>query len=185
MSSIILIRHTKPAMSEGLCYGQTDLSYEWEPFHTWQNTLSRPGPNRVYSSPLKRCHDLALKAQIGPICVDTRLLELNFGLWENRLWTELPREDTERWTRDCLRQSPPGGESLQDLSTRVRSFILDLSQGDETHIVFTHAGVIRLLLLTAHGEALDQFFDRSVAFGSIHVLPRRPEQEDFDRLLER
>ncbi|MBC7532257.1 MAG: histidine phosphatase family protein [Oligoflexus sp.] len=185
MSKIILIRHTRPDIPEGLCYGHSDVPYERDAFLAWQSQVPWPETYRVYSSPLKRCHDLALKALPGPVCIDHRLKELHFGLWENRLWSELPREDTERWTSDYLNQAPPEGETVQDLTLRLRSFILDLSEGDESHIVFSHAGVIRLLLLAAYGEGLGQYFVRTVDFGSIVILPRRPQAFDFDRLLER
>jgi len=185
VSKIILVRHTKPDIPEGLCYGQSDVPYELEGFHAWQNHEPWPDSVRVYSSPLKRCHDLALKALPGPICVDHRLKELHFGVWENRLWSELPREDTERWARDYLNEAPPEGESVQDLTARLRSFVSELSEGEETHIIFSHAGVIRLLLLASHEEGLDQYFVRAVDFGALFVLPRRPRPKDFDRLLER
>lgn len=185
MSAIILIRHTKPDIPEGLCYGQSDVSYEREGFDAWQNHEPWPPSFRVYSSPSKRCHDLALKVLPGPVCVDPRLKELDFGDWEHKLWSELPREDTERWTSDYLNEAPPDGESLRDLTLRVRSFLSELSLGPDAHVIFSHAGVIRLLLLASHSEGLDQYFVRAVDYGSLFTLARRPEAEDFDRLLQR
>lgn len=185
MSEIFLIRHTKPDIPEGLCYGQSDVPYAVEEFHAWETPRVWPQACRVFSSPSKRCHDLALKAFRQPIRVDSRLMELHFGNWEAKLWQDLPRDETEVWTRDYLNRAPPAGESLQDLTQRLRSFFVDQLCTDETTLIFTHAGVIRLLLIATHEEGLDQYFARPVDYGSVHRLPRYPRASDFDRLLER
>ncbi len=185
MSEILLIRHTKPDIPSGLCYGQTDVPYEREDFENWRNQHPWPSSYRVYSSPLRRCHDLALKALSGPICLDARLMELHFGEWEKKLWHELPRQDTERWTSDYLNEAPPGGETLIALTLRLQSFFAELETGERVKVLFSHAGVIRLLLCASHGEGIDQYFVRPVEYGSMFRLPRRPEAIDFDRLLRR
>ncbi len=41
----------------------------------------------------------------------------------------------------------PGGESVADLRHRIQEFLRGLGEGD--HLVFTHGGVIRYLLLDA------------------------------------
>jgi alpha-ribazole phosphatase len=193
--SIILIRHTKPLIPEGLCYGHSDVPYEEEGFAAWHNPDPWPSRMRVYSSPLKRCHDLAIKAVDVPICIDARLKEMHFGRWENRLWSELPRHETELWTSNYLREAPPEGESLRQLCARLQDFFSELKRGEDksrklkndeeahTHIVFSHAGVIRLLLIASYREGLDQYFVRQVDYGSIFYLPRCPEDEDFERIL--
>lgn len=97
----------------------------------------------VWSSDLTRAHETARLAGFAPM-VDPRLRELNFGLLEGMAWDELA-EVTQRSLVEFNDFAAPGGESVADLRERVGSFIADLIAGD--HLIFTHGGVIRLLLL--------------------------------------
>ncbi|RYZ51444.1 MAG: phosphoglycerate mutase [Proteobacteria bacterium] len=183
MSHLILIRHTRPDIPEGLCYGRTDVPYILSEFEDWVRHEPWPEKIHAYSSPLRRCLDLANKAMPTAVCVDERLIELDFGTWENRLWSDIPRHESDPWTADYTRLSPPGGENLLRMNARLEDFVLGLKRGDHTHVVFSHSGVIRLLLLAAYQETIDKYFDRHVDFGSTWVLPRIPEREDFARLI--
>lgn len=99
----------------------------------------------VWSSDLARAHDTARLAGFAPI-VDSRLRELNFGLLEGVSWDEL--DDATQWSlAEFDSFVAPNGESTADLRTRVESFVADLIEGD--HLIFTHGGVIRLLLRAA------------------------------------
>jgi alpha-ribazole phosphatase len=182
MSRLILIRHTRPDIPEGLCYGRTDVPYRLEDFEAWVRHEPWPERLRAYSSPLKRCLDLAVKTMPTAVCVDDRLIEYDFGRWENRLWSDIPRHESDPWTADYLRLSPPEGENLLGMCSRLENFIRDLEAGDHSHVLFSHSGVIRLLLLAAYQETMDKYFDRQVDFGSTWILPRIPEPEDFARL---
>ena len=99
----------------------------------------------IWSSDLTRARETARLARFDPI-VDRRLRELNFGSLEGMAWDEL-----ELATQESLVEFDnfvaPGGESASDLRERVGDFVSDLLPGD--HLVFTHGGVIRLLLRAA------------------------------------
>lgn len=99
----------------------------------------------VWSSDLSRAVQTAHLAGFDPI-VDRRLRELDFGSLEGKAWDELD-ETTQSSLVEFDVFVAPGGESAADLRKRVRSFVTDLSAGD--HLIFTHGGVIRLLLRTA------------------------------------
>ena len=96
----------------------------------------------IWSSDLARARETARLARFDPI-TDRRLRELNFGSLEGMSWDEL-----ERATHESLVEFDnfvaPGGESASELRERVGDFVGDLMAGD--HLVFTHGGVIRLLL---------------------------------------
>ncbi|RYZ48726.1 MAG: hypothetical protein EOP07_25445, partial [Proteobacteria bacterium] len=79
MSHLILIRHTRPDIPEGLCYGRTDVPYILSEFEDWVRHEPWPEKIHAYSSPLRRCLDLANKAMPTAVCVDERLIELDFG----------------------------------------------------------------------------------------------------------
>jgi len=95
----------------------------------------------VWSSDLVRAVDTARLAW-GEPCQDRRLRELRFGELEGQPWEHMD----ERWQEGLARFegfAPPGGETFDDLRTRVLSFVEELSPG--RHLVFTHGGVVRLL----------------------------------------
>ena len=106
--------------------------------------------DRVWSSDLQRAVHTAQLAYGEPV-QDPRLRELDFGDLEGELWLEL----AERY-REPLKSfagfAAPGGESLEDLGVRLRSFAESLEPG--RHLVFTHGGVIRWFM---HGLTDDVF----------------------------
>lgn len=54
---IYLIRHTKPKVGKGICYGQTDLEIDETSFEQKLNFISKKLPNHIekyFSSPLKK-----------------------------------------------------------------------------------------------------------------------------------
>ena len=179
--TILLIRHTSVIVPPGLCYGQTDVplspSFEDEAASV-RNSLP-PGPWAVWSSPSTRCLRLA-KTLATDVQIDERLRELDFGVWDGRPWSELPRDVTDLWLADFLNSRPPDGETFAELATRAEAFLCDIShvpmQG--TAVVVTHAGVIRALLARAAGTLLHEAFSIPVAFGSTHTLRLPPTPLD-------
>jgi probable phosphoglycerate mutase len=96
----------------------------------------------VWSSDLMRAIETAHLAAGEPV-PDGRLRELNFGSLEGRLWEECPP-----MVRDALVAfdgfGAPEGESVGELRSRVLEFVEGLPDGE--HLVFTHGGVVRVLL---------------------------------------
>lgn len=86
---------------------------------------------------------------------DGQLRERNFGSAQGRPLGELPTE----WSgiRDGLvvdaEARPPGGESLEELSRRVRTFFSQLAQveHDGDVLAVTHGGFIRVALAQCDG----------------------------------
>ena len=94
------------------------------------------------SSPSKRAVETARLAYGDPL-LDERLRELDFGLIEGSTWMDCSADVQER-LRDYDTFHAPNGESVAQLSERVHEALLELGSG--RHLVFTHGGVIRLLL---------------------------------------
>ena len=169
----LLVRHTKTAVPEGLCYGRTDVPLA-DTFATEAAAVRAalpPPPWRIVSSPAARCRQLA-ETFDAPVAFDERLCELDFGEWENRLWADLPRAQTEPWLADFVHCRPPGGESFGELAARAAAVLLDLTRlpDDRPLVVVTHAGVIRALLAAHRRIPLGEAFRLPVAFGSVHTL---------------
>ncbi len=170
----ILLRHTKTAAPEGLCYGRTEvpLADTFAAEAAAVRAALPPGPWRIVSSPAERCCRLA-QFLGGPATYDERLRELNFGEWGTRRWSDLPRAATEHWLADFVHRRPPGGESFSELAARAAAALSDLAREPDTCplLVITHAGVIRALLARAEGRPLVEAFARPVSFGGIYRLP--------------
>ena len=127
---LYLIRHTRPAIAKGLCYGQSDIPLT-KSFHKEarevQDRLARCVFSKVYTSPLQRCLLLSKELNLAAQS-DSRLMEMNFGEWENQPWnTIFNSPDGKRWFEEYLTTPCPGGESFMDVLVRVESFLKDLN----------------------------------------------------------
>ena len=137
-----LIRHPKPQVEPGICYGRLDIPAQIaaaELAHL--RTLLPPGLP-LWSSPLQRCRSLAEQLHAQPR-FDGRLAEIDFGAWEGRAWDDLPRPEIDAWAADVAGYAPPGGESPRQLQARVWAWLGEMVAAEA--VVVTHAGVIRAL----------------------------------------
>lgn len=175
--TLYLVRHPQPDVAPGLCYGASDvpvLDAEVARVHAALAAKGLPGDLPVYSSPLRRCALLAERLAPGRATRDARLAEMNFGEWELRPWSAIPRGDVDAWTADLLRYRPGGAENVLDVARRVRAFVDDL--GAASALVVCHAGTIRLLAAMHGGETLEQAALRAaqtphrVDYGELIVL---------------
>ena len=171
---LYLMRHTKPAVAEGVCYGQLDLDLPVGYSRSFEKILETfdffDPPPIVYTSPLKRCRLLADFLCRNPI-VDKRLQELNFGDWEGQSWQTLTRSVTERWTDNYLTERVPGGESFSDLEHRLRLFLSNLSQDSSRSIlVVTHAGPIRIITGLLDKIPRHRWMHRSIDYGEVIAI---------------
>lgn len=168
---IYLIRHTQTDTQKGLCYGQTDVSLAENFLDEVRDILKKiPAEACVFSSPLTRCTRLARLIN-DAVILDNRLLEINFGDWENVLFSNIEPEKLHDWTENFIALAPPSGESFTQLCLRVENFWNDLIKLDHERIVIvTHAGVIRALLAVILQLPPANAFQFNVSLGSIHKL---------------
>lgn len=147
---LILVRHTRPCVAADVCYGITDLDLA----PTFEDEAAAivatlPVADRLVSSPLRRCRRLAerIGAARGVVPVfDERLREFDFGTWEGVRWGAIPRAELDAWAADFFHARPHGGESVHMLRERVEAAIADYRRSGESHVVITHAGVIKAAL---------------------------------------
>ncbi|RZK31314.1 MAG: alpha-ribazole phosphatase [Hymenobacter sp.] len=166
---IYLIRHTA-VQAPGICYGYSDvpLADTFAAEAAQLRTKLPPPPYRVFSSPAQRCLTLA-EAIATDITPDKRLREMNFGDWENRLWTELPRAETEPWMADYVTLAPPNGETFGAVQQRAAAFLTELTAtvGPEPTLVFTHGGTIRALVCYCLEMPLRNAFRLQIEYASV------------------
>ncbi len=180
---IYLVRHPKPLVAPATCYGRTDMavSEAEETLALHALTPALPGRTPVFSSPALRCTGLAASLSRALDCPapihDPRLAEMNFGRWEMRSWSDIPRTEIDAWADDMAGYRPGGGESVAQAAQRVRAFHDDLLQlRHDCAIVVCHAGTIRLLLACRHGLPIADMAlhaastPHGIAYGGLAIL---------------
>ena len=111
--------------------------------------IARFGPVAVWSSPLQRALVVARKAaELAhvPLHVDPRLLELDFGEAHALTWEEIAEAGIPFNYRSAHEPVAPGGESRDQLETRVASVIDETIAMSGNHALVCHAGVMRAVL---------------------------------------
>ena len=172
---LYLIRHTRPQIEAGVCYGELDVPLPPTCDEDCAKVAARlPSVEAVWTSPLTRCRTLAeaigMRIGVAPI-TDERLRELGFGEWEGQRWEAIGRDESERWAADYWNVSPPGGESYSDLYERVCLALAEIIACDAHCIaVVTHAGPIRAALV--HGLRLEpkRYPEIKLDYGGINLL---------------
>lgn len=173
---LYLIRHPKPVIEPGVCYGQSDIAiadYDDDVVRLRQ-LLKGIDITHVISSPLQRCWQLAQALGLPNLYQDRRLQELNFGDWEMQRWDDIERAKIDAWSCDVAQNSPPNGESYAVLAQRVAACVAELDP-HETALIITHAGPIRALLAQALDLPLEQSFRLRIDYASLTLL-------DFDSI---
>jgi alpha-ribazole phosphatase len=169
---LVLIRHTRCDVAEGSCYGHLDVSLAQTSAADIARTLAQTPPvGIVFSSPSRRCHELALalaSRDTCPIRLLPDLMELNFGEWEGRRWSEVPREQSDPWAEDPWHRAPPRGESESELWARVQRAASELRNAGMPRIaVVSHGGPLRLLQCLLTGAPVEERWSRSIECGGV------------------
>lgn len=158
--SVYLIRHTRPLVEKGICYGHADLDVT-ESFYEEAAIIKQyiPPAAHVYSSPLTRCRKLAEHLYPhAPISWEPDLRELNCGEWEMKHWDAIPREAIDPWMQDFVNVCIPGGESYVQLYERAVRCYERIEQSARPAIIVAHGGVIRSILAHITGTSLKDSF---------------------------
>lgn len=172
MQTLYLIRHTKPEIDPGICYGQLDMNVA-DSFETEANDVLRclPPLELVIASPLRRTLRLGeflAQAQGCELHRDAHLMEKHFGAWEGKYWDDIPRNEIDAWAADVMNYAPPGGESAQQLMLRIQEFMHDLARLPQRHIALVaHGGSLRALLALIANVPLTNTLDWSMEYGAV------------------
>jgi broad specificity phosphatase PhoE len=164
---LLILRHGRTeANASGLLLGRLDVELDAVGRAQAERLSAAIGPvDRVITSPLQRARQTAA-AITGPLTVDDRLIELDYGELDGVAFGDVPTEMWDRWRRD-LDFAPPGGESLAHLGARVRAFLDELSDpgsdgsggSDEVVAVVSHVSPIKAAVAWALG-ATDELTGR-------------------------
>ncbi len=172
---LYLIRHTRPQIEAGLCYGQLEVPLAPTCVEDCAAVAARlPPVEAVWTSPLSRCRTLAeaigMRVGVAPVA-DERLRELGFGEWEGRRWETIGREESERWAADYWNVSPPGGETYRELYERVGLALEEILACHAQRVaVVTHAGPVRAALARYLQLELRRYPETDLDYGGINLL---------------
>ena len=138
MLTLLLTRHGQAAEGDVMLGGQIDLPllpHGREEAEALARRLTGVRIDRIVSSPMIRALETAQTiAAGGPVEVDARLRELDYGRWEGLTYAEIDVRDPElraRWEHDPAATHSPGGESGDDVASRALSFLVDLIADEE------------------------------------------------------
>lgn len=173
-----LLRHGE--VEGGSCFrGHSDDPLTRAGFAQMQAAVE-DGPvwTHVISSPLRRCADFAeVFAQRRGLSLrrEPRWKEIHFGTWEGRsaseLFSEAPEQLTQFWN-DPARYPPPDGERLEQFQSRVLHAWNELAVAhpDQTVLIVTHGGVIRVLLCHILQKPFEQLLRYEVPHGALYMV---------------
>lgn len=169
---VFLIRHPKPVIDAGICYGRLDIDAQAPQAVAEQIKPLLPENVPVYSSPLRRARQLAEALHPSPV-IDARLSEIDFGDWEGRAWNDIEREALDAWAADVTGFTPPGGESVARLQERVLDFAASLLPQPAVALV-AHAGVLRALVGHWRQLPVAEWTQLGFDYGSVTALYIEP-----------
>ncbi|MCL5775447.1 histidine phosphatase family protein [Limibaculum sp. FT325] len=162
---MIFLRHPRPDVAPGICYGRLDLGPGPGAGAEIAAALAAtPRARAVLTSPATRCRGLAeaLAARDGVAAVtEPELMELDFGAWEGRAWEAIDRAASDPWAADPWRVAPPGGESFAALHARVAAV---LARAPEGAVFVTHAGPIRAARMILTGAGFETVFAEPIPY---------------------
>ncbi len=153
-----LVRHARPLVAEGVCYGASDIPADAEATQRCAVLLAQvlPAHTRVLSSPLQRCTQLAqaLVQVRTDLCwtSDHRLAEMDFGVWEGWRWADIPKAALDQWVAEFGSWRFGGRESVDAVMSRVAAAWHEARSSAVPTAWLCHAGVARAAQLIARGQ---------------------------------
>lgn len=185
---LFLIRHPKPEVEKGLCYGQSDvpLTEKWQlSSQPLKKLLTNQlqGKTFFYHSPLTRTALLAHYISDGNSTPVDALKELDFADWDGLLWNDIPKSDIDLWAESIVNSAPYNGESLQDLADRVWRWWLTIqNSAADNCVLITHSGVIKVLVSLLCRWPLEECHRIDVGFCSLTELSIQQDSVMLNRL---
>ena len=169
---ILFLRHGKTkGNKENRYIGRTDEPLCAEGRTELKRRDTEFSPEIIYSSPMKRAVETAkICFPDAKICTEEGLKEMDFGVFESRLVSELEKDPLyKEWIDSYCSNNCHGGETLQDFNRRVYAGFEKLyaeakKSGRNEIAIVAHGGVI-MALFDRFSEDKRDFFDWFVKNG--------------------
>jgi alpha-ribazole phosphatase len=143
------------------------------------------GADRVVASPLRRCQQTAAALGLA-VETDERFIELDYGRLEGTPVVDVPAETWAAWRADTSWR-PDGGESLDDLASRVWPALADYIE-EVAHrdvVIISHVSPIKAELAWALGVGIEtqwRFFVQQASISRIASRDGAPTLHSFNEV---
>ncbi|HEG44467.1 MAG TPA: alpha-ribazole phosphatase [Phycisphaerales bacterium] len=182
MGKILLIRHGETEMGNPPRYcGSTDAMLSERGKDQAKLIAERLADTEIDTlivSPMTRCQHTAKeisKLQSAALDAETvdDLREVDFGEWEGLSFDEICREfgeESKEWFANPNAFRFPGGESVEEFTSRVSAATERVVGREGTVAVVVHAGVIKVMICHLCGFGMDKMHSFSLSAASLSVL---------------
>ncbi len=118
--------------------------------------------SKIYSSPSKRALDTAKYIGLENVEIeeDSRLMEMDMGGWEGRVWFEIGNE------YNMFKENPesyiiPRGESLISVKERIENFFVDFLENNKegNYLIVTHGATLKIIYMYLNNIPLSFYWD--------------------------
>jgi alpha-ribazole phosphatase len=197
LSKLILVRHGRTAWhAEGRYAGTADVPLDdtgKAQVARVVERLSKVEPAAIYTSPLSRCHELAVAVAADhsmEAVSDARLGEIDLGRWDGETFQNIIEKDGDilkRWTEDPTSVTVPGGESLISVQERAMAWFAEATteHAEATIIASSHGGPIRAIIAAVLGLPLAHLFRLTVDLASITTINYKGMFSNLEELNDR
>lgn len=165
MTRLLLIRHGETEWNViGRYQGQADPPLNARGLaqaRALANELQNVGLEVLYTSPLRRAQQTAqiLSEELEvPLFAEPRLMEIHQGEWQERLRSEIEAHYPDlfrRWEREPWEVTPPGGENLVQVKTRVYAAVGEILGRHQGQCVGLVAHRVPIALLKVRYQGMD------------------------------
>jgi alpha-ribazole phosphatase len=182
LSKILLVRHGRTAWhAEGRYAGTADVPLDEAGREQVARVVARLSGVKfaaIYTSPLSRCHALAVEVakDHGMEAIsEARLGEIDLGRWDGETFQNIIEKDGDilkRWTEDPTSITVPGGESLLSVQDRAMAWFAEATAAhpDATIMASSHGGPIRAIISAVLGLPLAHLFRLTVDLASVTTI---------------
>lgn len=187
MSKLLLVRHGRTKLhQDDRFWGKTDVALSEIGIRQAENLRDRLASEKIqaiYTSKLSRARitaDIIGSRHEAAVTACTELAEANFGYVEGLTFREVQRlhpklaDDLNSWS---ARPKFPGGESIDDLDTRVQSFLnrLKKHRQKETLLIVAHGGTLQLMICHLLGIDMKHWRKLRLSQGSLSIIETYPQ----------
>ena len=198
MTRLIFIRHGQSVANEQNKFaGQTDVPLtelgKKQAELAAEYIIKHEKIDKIYSSDLQRARNTALpvsKLTGIPITDAKELREICAGVWEGRSVSEIEVEYKEEfltWRNDYSHARLPGGETVEDVYSRVIPFVKQIAKENDglTLLFASHATPVRAVDCNSRGWGWERMSDVPFVHNvAIRIFEYDPESDSIT-LIER
>lgn len=177
---IVFVRHGETeANRRRLALGRADPPLTERGQHQAEAVAARMRafePAVIRTSPLLRARstaDAIARATGAEVVVDERLVEMDYGEWDERGFGDIPAAELARWRTDAS-LAPPGGESLEAVAERVAGFCTEVVDTG-TVVAVSHVSPIKAAAIWALGADQLLAWRMFLDLASISRVDARPD----------